>query len=421
MSEALLAREQEKNERLLALLRVVATSIGMVTTALFALVADGVDSVIQWRATAVLAVATLYGLLWRRRLARGRWSRRAAFLSASLDTLVAVLLLLSWSIIPEHGLTPLQIKFGAGYAMLFGAIILTAVRFDYRPVLLVTAMAAVAYSGVALVAVALGNARFVWPVMETFALDRIQVVDFSARLLILVLFGGIVAITTYMAERLVGRSVTATEKKHRLRQFVSQNLAIAIESGDIALDLSGHRRRIAVLFCDIRGFTALCERLTPEASLDLLNRYYLAVSDEVFRHHGTLDKYMGDGVMALFGAPVAHVNPSLAAVRCALALLARNDLPEVDGEVVRIGVGVHTDEMVVGNLGTEALMSYTAIGRGVNLAARIESATSGVDEALLFSDAVKEEVERELPVRRVGEFELKGIGEPTPLYAVERP
>jgi len=146
--------------------------------------------------------------------------------------------------------------------------------------------------------------------------------------------------------------------------------------------LGGVNQLVTVLFADIRGFTALSEREKPERIVNLLNRYFSAMSEVIFAHGGTLDKYIGDGLMALFGAPTATPVDAVNAVKAAVAMQKRtlqlNAENQADGfPSISIGIGLHTGEATVGYIGSEKRSEYTAIGDTVNLAARLESNAVG--------------------------------------------
>ena len=159
--------------------------------------------------------------------------------------------------------------------------------------------------------------------------------------------------------------------------------------------LGGINQTITVLFADIRGFTSLSEREKPERIVNLLNRYFTAMSEIIFAHGGTLDKYIGDGLMAIFGAPTATPEDALNAAKAAVAMQRRVSL--LNGELVAdgllpitVGIGLHTGEALVGYIGSEKRSEYTAIGDTVNLAARLESNARGGQ--ILLSDATAKEI-----------------------------
>ncbi|WP_146909424.1 CHASE2 domain-containing protein [Arenimonas daejeonensis] len=197
-----------------------------------------------------------------------------------------------------------------------------------------------------------------------------------------------------------------------------------VETGELSRDRKPEAREISILFSDIRGFTTLSETRTPEAVVDLLNRYFSRQVDVIFRNGGTLDKFIGDAIMAFWNAPTdtpAHAQQAVAAaIEMTLALddfkrelAARGEgLGDFD-----VGIGVHTGPAVVGFLGSDSRMEYTAIGDTVNLASRIEGTTKGVARVLV-SDATRAacgETGRFRFVHR-GQFHVKGREQPVDLY-----
>ena len=139
---------------------------------------------------------------------------------------------------------------------------------------------------------------------------------------------------------------------------------------------------ITVLFADIRGFTRISEHAPPEQIVSLLNRYFSAMTDIIFAHGGTLDKYLGDGLMALFGAPTTTPEDASNALNAAVAMQRRiigiNDELRTEGfSELGVGIGLHTGEVTVGYIGSERRSEYTAIGDAVNTASRLESNARG--------------------------------------------
>lgn len=219
----------------------------------------------------------------------------------------------------------------------------------------------------------------------------------------------------------MARGLAEKEKvRDLLGKVVSQEIAEELLSKTIAL--GGEEKVVTVLFADIKGFTSLCENTPPESVLTLLNSYLSEITAVIERHQGVVDKYTGDSVMALFGAPLSRGNDAQNAVRTALAmqeamtsLNARNRAAGL--AAVEAGIGVHTGLVVAGNLGSQNRLNYTVIGDSVNLSARLEGLTRKYHVANVVSETTRQSapgfVYRELDLVRVA-----GKREPVRIYEV---
>ncbi len=189
--------------------------------------------------------------------------------------------------------------------------------------------------------------------------------------------------------------------------------------------LKGEDRVLAVMFSDIRSFTTISEGMKPDELVGALNAYFSIMVDIVMKHGGIVDKYIGDAIMAFFGAPVQHEDDAARAVRCALdmqeALRGFNREQAGSGRPeFRIGIGINYGPVTVGNIGSELKMDYTVIGDMVNLASRLESLTKVYRTGLLFSESVHAQVKGRLPCRLVDRVLVRGKTKVEHIYTARR-
>ena len=188
--------------------------------------------------------------------------------------------------------------------------------------------------------------------------------------------------------------------------------------------LGGKRRVMTVLFSDVRGFTAMSEQASAEEVVGQLNEYFATMVDVLFKHHGTLDKFVGDMVMGLFGAPLDDPEHADHAVQAAVAMTHALDAlnrnwAAAGRPVLDIGIGISTGEMVAGNIGSEAIMSYTVIGDTVNLGARLESLNKEYGTRCIISEATRAALKGQYDIRPLGEVIVKGKSRPVAIYEVK--
>jgi len=195
--------------------------------------------------------------------------------------------------------------------------------------------------------------------------------------------------------------VTGAFERERIRdmfsRFVPENVVDEVLASTDGLRLGGVQREGTVMFSDLRSFTSFAEKLPVEQVIEILNRYLTAMSDAILAHGGTLVAYMGDGIMAVFGAPVQqddHADRALAAAREMLGprLQGFNDWLRSQGlgEGFRMGVGLNSGDVMSGNVGSEQRLEYTAIGDTTNTAARLEGMTKGTPHQLFLADSTRD-------------------------------
>jgi adenylate cyclase len=214
------------------------------------------------------------------------------------------------------------------------------------------------------------------------------------------------------------------QQKELVRRFATSEVAQDLQQSGFAL--GGRRVQGAVMFSDIRSFTALVESQPPEETIELLNTYYTLMFDAINRQGGVVNQMIGDGLMAIFGAPLPLPDHSAAAVQAALEMvemieLLNTDRIAADKPAIRIGVGIATGEMVAGYTGTQQRATYTCIGDTVNLAARLEAHTKVAKRTILIDPAPCMALGGRIPVEALGAASFRGKAAPVEVYAVTAP
>jgi len=234
----------------------------------------------------------------------------------------------------------------------------------------------------------------------------------------LVLTTTAILVTQLRAEQREKRALRESMRYYLPAHVVDELVA---KPGTVAL--GGARREISVLFCDIRDFTAFAEQVHSEETVALLNRFFDAMDEIVWRNEGLIDKYIGDCVMAIFGAP--HEQPDHAARAATTALEMQKEVEATRGiweflgfPNMRVGIGVATGEATVGNVGSSRLIQYTAVGDTVNLASRLEQLTKDYNAPILVSAETRAQALAIGSYREVGRVAIRGIEEPARIYTV---
>ncbi len=231
-----------------------------------------------------------------------------------------------------------------------------------------------------------------------------------------------------LAVRLTGEE----RQRRRLRQIFSRYVADEVVdkllAGGKLPDLGGEALTITVLFADIRYFTSISERLHPHEVVEMLNAYFSSICEPIVENGGTVDKFIGDAVMAVFGAPAPHPDHARRALETALAMAARagdfqawmsRRFPEKNLPEFHIGIGLHTGLAVVGNIGSPKRLEYTSIGDTVNIASRLESLTKELSWSIIASEQVIEAAGPGIETGATRESRLKGREAPVRVFEVK--
>ncbi|MEW6492765.1 MAG: adenylate/guanylate cyclase domain-containing protein [Cyanobacteriota bacterium] len=230
----------------------------------------------------------------------------------------------------------------------------------------------------------------------------------------LALSGSIVAITAYMARN-------AKQIRKTFGRYLTDEVVANLLENPGGLKLGGERRTVTILTSDLRGFTALAERLPPEEVIKVLNIYLGYMTSIITKHQGTIDEFMGDGILVLFGAPTAREDDAQRAIACAVAMQLAMDsvnekMKELDLPQLEMGIGINTGDVVVGNIGSEKRSKYGVVGSQVNLTYRIESYTVGGQ--ILISELTLKQAGSIVKIEGYKEVSTKGVKKPITIYEV---
>ncbi len=222
----------------------------------------------------------------------------------------------------------------------------------------------------------------------------------------------------------LGKLFLRIRKREKLMRFLSKDIVKSIDSGQINLELGGEKKEVTVLFSDIRGFTKMSEGKDPYEIVSLLNEYFSAMTKIIFEHGGTVDKFIGDAIMAVFGTPLTKPDDALRAVQVASCMQKR--MKELNAKwastnipVIDIGIALHTGIVVAGNIGSLERMEYTVIGDTVNLTSRIEGLNKTYKSKILISQSTYNHVKQNIPMVLVAETKVRGRTHPVKLYTLK--
>jgi len=385
--------ERLRNARRINAFRLVGLLLAGAVEALFALTVPGwigapVGLLIGWTVAAgVLFVAGT----------RSERVARAGSLAIALVDMPMLLILISRIIdaLRAAGLASDASRLSAHAALYYvGLVVLASLALDRRRLTIAVAIAAAC---------------------EVALMVRSGTWDTGVMLMTIMgiaLIGVMLAYASGRSSVLVERVSDEQRHRERLQRYFSPQVAARLAESSV-LAAAGQIREVTILFCDLRDFTRLAEAMPAPEVVALLNRFFERTVDVIFAHGGTLDTYLGDGLMAYFGAPVAQPDHASRAVRCAVAM--REALSALSAErgghgepPLRMGIGVHTGSVVLGDIGTTQRRDYTIVGDAVNVAARLQELTrvEGVD--VLVSDATRQQLGDEIALSAPRAVHVRG-------------
>lgn len=228
-------------------------------------------------------------------------------------------------------------------------------------------------------------------------------------------------ITIRKAQVIVDRERKAELARETFGRYLSDRVVSTLLDDPEGMRLGGEKRPVTLLMSDIRGFSMISERLNPEDVVEILNIYLGEMTEIIHSFDGTIDEFIGDGILTVFGAPIAHEDDALRAVACAVAMELGMDevnakLTERGFPTLEMGIGINTGEVVVGNIGSQMRAKYGVVGSNVNLTSRIESFTVGGQ--ILVSERTLHDVGDVLKISRSMEVPMKGFAHPISIYEI---
>jgi adenylate cyclase len=293
-------------------------------------------------------------------------------------------------------------------------IVLATLRLDFWLCIFTGVVAAVEYG-------VLGFYLLNQP--QTAPIDPVltATLNHGMRIGLLLVSGVAAGIVSLQIRRQFMRALRSVEEQNRILGMFGQHVSPAVVDRLLSqeVELGGEVRHVCVMFLDIEGFTTFSENRKPEEVVEYLNSLFSFMIEAVNRHDGIVNKFLGDGFMAVFGAPITDASDCRNAVRASLEILERVDAMSASGEIAptRIRIGLHAGEAVTGNVGSSARKEYTIIGDVVNLASRLEQLNKQFGSRLLVSEMVTERLDGQ-PSQAVphGEVQVKGREQPVQVY-----
>jgi adenylate cyclase len=262
---------------------------------------------------------------------------------------------------------------------------------------------------------ALSLVGYFWLSFFLFSSQRVWIADFLPMSTLFFTYAGVVSYRFFFEEG----------EKRKVRSAFSQYMHPALITQMLnnpkGIQLGGEEKELTALFSDVRGFTTLSENLAPPQLVELLNEYLTVMTDVIFKNWGTLDKYIGDAIMAFWGAPYAQPDHALRACRASLDMIAALQKLQADWQArnvphIDIGVGINSGPMLVGNMGSKNRKNYTIMGDSVNLASRLEGSNREFGTHVIISEGTYALVKQQVVARELDLIRVKGKTQPVKVY-----
>ncbi|MCE9598737.1 MAG: adenylate/guanylate cyclase domain-containing protein [Spirochaetia bacterium] len=355
-----------------------------------------------------------------------KWLTGSGILIATLDALTVAVLPFLWYAAAGGDAVPRAYFVKSISLVGLSLVVMVANAVALRPLFIVVITVESCITHLGLLWYALSDPRSVvgnsW--VDTMLGPIVNVGYYVSIVIQIAVTGALLAFIAARARKIIVGAIQMERLNGHIGRYFSPRVRQELTSaGSEFFKPGGKEQEIVVLFSDIRGFTALSERIGPAAVVALLSEYQKLMLDIIFKYGGTLDKFIGDAIFATFGTPEPAADDSDRALACAIEMMQTLDTWNASrratgGIEIITGTGLHAGPAIVGNIGSEERLEYTVIGDTVNTASRVESATKKLQKRILLTGSVKERLNQAFPLVSVGNVMLRGKTKAIHLYEV---
>ncbi len=372
----------------------------------------------------ILSAPTLILLFFQFQLKKNRMVTFIGIAIPILDTWVIAKLPFLWRDFSGIEITPISYLIKTYSFYLISVLIITINAVALRPLyVLVSTLTILALNGFILFLVITDPMTIfteVWK--DTFMSEKVNLKIQYNMLMMIGIIGAIIYFITTTARKTILKGIQLEKSNSHLERYFSPSVREEIKNAnEDFFKPGGKEQEVVILFSDIRSFTRISESIGAEKTIALLADYQKRMVKILFETKGTLDKFIGDGIFASFGTPIAKKEDNENAVNCAIKMqeeltIMNRERTLAGEESIEIGIGIHFGKAIVGNIGSEDRLEYTIIGDTVNTASRVESMTKELKQKILITEKVFESIESKTKFILLGEYELRGKTEKMKLY-----